>query len=155
MEELALFFLGFGLFLIFFLFVFLVLYVLAYWFIFAKAGEPGWKALIPIYSTYTEFKLFWNTKIFAVYMILAVVSNLLAWGGGTLAILSNLVSLGVMVIFVLTCVKMGQSFGKGPGFIVGLVLLNLIFLLILAFDSSRYLGPEGKSPLSDADIYNG
>ena len=28
-----------------------VLQAIAYWKIFEKAGEPGWKALIPIYNT--------------------------------------------------------------------------------------------------------
>lgn len=122
-----------------------VLYVLAYWFIFAKAGDKGWKALIPIYSTYTEYKLVWNKRMFALYMGLAIIANVLAWMGGAAALVSYLFSLACMVMYVLSCVKLGQSFGKGAGFIVGLVLVNIVFVLILAFDSSRYVGPEGRS----------
>ena len=29
-----------------------ILQVVAYWQIFEKAGEPGWKAIIPCYNTY-------------------------------------------------------------------------------------------------------
>lgn len=30
-----------------------ILQVVAYWKIFEKAGEPGWKAIVPFYNTYT------------------------------------------------------------------------------------------------------
>ena len=39
---------------------FVVVYAIAvipYWVIFTKAGQPGWPALIPIYSTYIELKI--------------------------------------------------------------------------------------------------
>ena len=32
-----------------------ILQVVAYWQIFEKAGEPGWKAIIPCYNTYTQY----------------------------------------------------------------------------------------------------
>ncbi len=32
-----------------------VLQVIAYWRIFTKAGEAGWKSLIPIYNTYVQY----------------------------------------------------------------------------------------------------
>ena len=49
MEELVMLLLGFGILLFFIAVVLLIIYILAYWMIFNKAGEPGWKALIPIY----------------------------------------------------------------------------------------------------------
>ena len=38
--------------------------IIAYWRIFVKAGEEGWKAIIPFYNAYTAMKLFWKTSIF-------------------------------------------------------------------------------------------
>ena len=46
-------------------FLVFVIFVLAYvaisfvlrWNLFIKAGQPGWKSLIPIYSDYTEWKI--------------------------------------------------------------------------------------------------
>lgn len=38
---------------------------------------------------------------------------------------------------------LSKSFGKDEGFTVGLVLVNLIFLAILAFGDAKYLGPFG------------
>jgi len=39
---------------------------------------------------------------------------------------------------------MSYSFGHGVGYALGLIFLPPIFLLILAFDDSVYIGPEGK-----------
>lgn len=41
-----------------------VLYIVGMWRIFEKAGESGWKCLIPIYNQYTLFKMFWKTSYF-------------------------------------------------------------------------------------------
>lgn len=41
-----------------------VLQVIAYWKIFEKAGEPGWKAIIPFYNTYTQYKFTWNANLY-------------------------------------------------------------------------------------------
>ncbi len=103
------------------------------------------ESLIPFYSKYTEYKLIWNTRMFALYIVLVVIANILTEIGGVAAVFGSLFSLGMAVMTVLGCVKLGQSFGKGPGFIVGLVFLNPIFLLILAFDRSVYVGPGARA----------
>ena len=46
-----------------------ILQVVAYWQIFEKAGEPGWKAIIPCYNTYTQYKFTWNANILLVCII--------------------------------------------------------------------------------------
>ena len=37
--------------------IYYIFYMIANWKIFSKAGEPGWKSLIPFYNVYTEYKL--------------------------------------------------------------------------------------------------
>lgn len=148
MEELVMLLLGFGILLFFIAVVLLIIYILAYWMIFNKAGEPGWKALIPIYSTYTEYKLVWNTKMFAVFMAFAVATAILENMDGML-FLYYAASIGTIVMNIIACVKMSMSFGHGTGFAIGLILLNPIFLLILAFDGSAYIGPEGRRPQTE------
>lgn len=144
MEELAMFLLGLGVILLLVAVVLLIIYVLAYWMIFKKAGEAGWKALIPIYSTYTEYKLFWNVKMFLLFMVFAALTAILENVGGIGSTILIATTLGSTVMNIIMCVKLAQSFGHGAGFAVGLVFLNPIFLLILAFDSSSYIGPGGK-----------
>ena len=41
-----------------------VLMIVATWKLFDKADEPGWKALIPLYSTYIQYKITWKTQYF-------------------------------------------------------------------------------------------
>ena len=48
-----------------------ILMIVANWKLFTKAGEEGWKCLIPIYNTYTAIKIaFSGTKN---YLIVAII----------------------------------------------------------------------------------
>ena len=46
-----------------FAFIFYILQVIAYWKIFTKAGEEGWKSIIPIYNGYVQYRLTWDVSI--------------------------------------------------------------------------------------------
>lgn len=96
--------------------------VIALWFIFSKAGEPGWAAIVPLYNTYILYKI--------------------TWGNGWLFLLL-LIPIANIVIGIITAVYLGQAFKKSGGFIVGLVLLPIVFMPILGFGSSKYVGPKG------------
>lgn len=63
-----------------FAFIFYILQVIAYWKIFTKAGEEGWKSIIPIYNGYVQYRLTWDVQYFWVALGLAV-------GGGILKFL--------------------------------------------------------------------
>lgn len=41
----------------------LILTVIGYWGVFCKAGEKGWKVLIPFYNEYLLFKIAWKPSI--------------------------------------------------------------------------------------------
>lgn len=41
-------------------------------------------------------------------------------------------------ITIYVMISLAKAFGKGTGFTVGLILLNTIFMLILAFGDSEY-----------------
>ena len=144
MEELVMLLLGFGILLFFIAVVLLIIYILAYWMIFNKAGEPGWKALIPVYSTYIEYKLTWSGKMFGLLAVFAVIAVAFQHVGGLGIIVFLAASVGMVVMRVIACIKLSVSFGHGAWFGVGLVFLNFIFLLVLAFDGSEYIGPEGR-----------
>ena len=53
--------------------VFAAIAVISWWRIFSKAGEAGWKAIIPFYNMYTAYKLFWKKAIFFIMLALGVV----------------------------------------------------------------------------------
>ena len=141
MSRLAVLFMGMS---IVFLLVFVVVWaidVAGNWLILRKAGEAGWKALIPIYSTYVQYKLFWSIKPFYIWLAMVI----FVYGAQFMelpGILLSLCSLGTSVMYILYCIRLARSFGKGTGFTLGLVFLPFIFNLILGLDSSRYQGPS-------------
>ena len=116
-----------------------VLMIIAWWKVFTKAGDKGWKAIIPIYNGYTQFKLFWNTKMFWITLAIAVVAGICgAVGGAVLTVIYAILAIAAVVIGIMFSHRVSKSFGHGAGFTVGLVLLNFIFMLILAFGKSEY-----------------
>lgn len=102
--------------------VFLVLFIAGLWKTFAKAGEAGWKALIPIYN---------------MIVLLRIVGRPLWW------ILLMLIPCVGIIVTIIVLHDLSKSFGKGAGFTVGLVLLSPIFIMILGFGDARYVGPAG------------
>ena len=99
-----------------------ILTLIAMWKIFSKAGQGGWKVLIPIYNVYTLCKIAdgngWKFLLFLVPIVNVVYA--------------------IMLNF-----RLAKSFGKGIGFGFGLLFLSTIFTLILGFGSASYVGPKG------------
>ena len=98
-----------------------VLEIIATWKIFTKAGEAGWKSIIPIYNIIVLFKIV---------------------GMNPWMILLYLVPIANIVVMILFNIKLAKAFGKGGGFAAGLIFLNTIFTLILGFGSAEYVGPQ-------------
>lgn len=98
-----------------------VLSIVAYWRIFEKAGEAGWKSIIPIYDVYILFKIAWGKGWMFLLLLIPVVN---------------------IVIYIMMLYKLNKAFDKGVGFFILLLLLPNIGYLILAFDGSEYIGPQ-------------
>ena len=125
--------------------IFYVLLVIALWKIFTKAGEEGWKSLIPIYNCYILYKI--SGLSFLYWFVIPVV------GASILSGVANSVSsepvkyillivayVTEIVIYAKFCSALAKAFGKGTGFAVGLFFLPNIFQLILGFGSAKYVG---------------
>lgn len=132
--------------------VWYLLSVIAYWKIFTKAGEAGWKSLIPFYNSYTQFKITWDSKYYLILIAISIVSVLIStFSGqsvngavtGAASVISFAASVVCIVIAVMADYKLSVSYGHGVGFAVGLVLLSPIFMLILGLGSSQYVGRNG------------
>ena len=118
-----------------------VLLIIGWWKIFTKAGEAGWKSLIPIYNLYTICKICWETKYFWYLIAIAVLSGIFGAIGGTIgALLGGLCSIATLVFTIMQNYKLAKAFGHGGGYTVGLIFLPSIFVLILGFGSSAYQG---------------
>lgn len=114
-------FAGLGIGILLFLLALVVLTIVAKWKINTKAGQPGWACLIPFYNIYVE---------------------LLIAGMSPLWMLSLLCFFVYPVTWIIQQVKTAQRFGQGTGFALGLIFLNPVFLLILAFGSAQYVGEK-------------
>ncbi len=100
--------------------IIIILTIIALWKVFEKAGQPGWKALIPIYNAVIMFRIAnWSGWLVILTMI-------------------PLVNIVVMVIFN---IRLAKAFGRSVLFAIGLILVSPIFMLILAFDKSVFRGP--------------
>jgi hypothetical protein len=100
-----------------------VLLIAAAWRIFTKAGEAGWKCLIPIYN---------------IIVLLRIVGRQWWW------ILLMLIPIVGIVVWLIVSLDLAKSFGRGGGFGVGLFFLSFVFGPILGFGSATYAGPGGR-----------
>lgn len=125
--------------------IFYILVIIAKWKIFVKAGEKGWKSLIPFYSDYILFKLFWETKWFWLYLGCTVVASIVGSipientpSSLLFALLCFALAIMLIVVVVMLFNRMSKSFGHGAGFTFGLLFLSPIFFLILGFNNDKY-----------------
>ncbi|MDW8338562.1 MAG: DUF5684 domain-containing protein [Thermoleophilia bacterium] len=104
--------------------IYLALYALVvagWWKIFEKAGEEGWKAIVPI----------WNFIV-----LLRIVGREWWW------VLLALIPIVGFVIWIIVALDLARSFGRGTGFAIGLVLLPFVFAIVLGFGSATYRRSE-------------
>lgn len=95
--------------------------LIACWFIYEKADKPGWAVLIPFYN---------------IIVLLEIIKKPWWW------LLLLLVPIVNVVLCILMNIELAQKFGKGAGFILGMIFLPIIFYPILAFSSAQYIEDE-------------
>lgn len=96
-----------------------VLQIVAMWKIFTKANKPGWASIVPIYNIYTLLQI---AEVPTWYLLLLMIP------------IANIYATFKMYI------ELAHKFGKDTGFGIGLVFLNPVFMLVLAFGSATYNG---------------
>jgi hypothetical protein len=97
---------------------FTVMMAATVWKIFTKAGEPGWKSLVPVYGAVVFMRIvgrpWWMTLLLAIPIF-----NLFP--------------------YIMLCIDLARAFGRGGGFAGGLTFAPPVFLMILAFGDAKYL----------------
>jgi hypothetical protein len=96
-----------------------VLTVAGMWAVFAKAGKPGWAAIIPIYN---------------VIVLLEIADKPIWW------IILFLIPCVNLIVALFVSIAVAEKFGQGAGFGVGLWLLGFVFYPILGFGDYQYEG---------------
>lgn len=89
-----------------------VLMIISLWKIFKKAGKPGWASIIPIYNIY----------------IMCEIAEKEWW-----YVLLSCVPFANIYAMIVLYNGMAKRFGKSGGFVVGMILLPVIFFPMLAF----------------------
>lgn len=99
------------------------------WRLFEKANKPGWAAIIPIYNGIVFMQVIGKPWWWILLWCLPYINFIwIIW------------SLNLLV----------KSFGKNEGYTVGVVLFGIVFIPMLGFGSSEYVGPAGKNYLLDS-----
>lgn len=96
-----------------------VLSILGLWFIFQKADQPGWAAIIPFYNSYVLYKITWGTGWLFLVLCIPIVGPIFS---------------------LITQYKLAKAFGKGFGYALGLIFFPFIFIPVLGLGSSVYQG---------------
>jgi hypothetical protein len=110
-------FLGSGYILVVGLIVVLI-FVLSLWQIFHKAGEAGWKSIVPIYNTYILLKIVKLPVWYLVLLFVPVANVIVSW----------------LIAFALA-----KVFGKSAVFaLVGLILFPYFGYMLLGWGSAEY-----------------
>ena len=116
-----------------------LMHAIGYSKMYRKAGVAGWKAFIPVYDIYNNYKISWNGKLFFLYAALMVVSSVLGFfTEGTMAVVASVISIGIVYMTVKQNVKMAKAFGKGFGTGIALILFPGITSLVLGLGKAEY-----------------
>lgn len=126
-----------------------LLEVAACWRVFEKAGQHGWKSLIPVYSSYIRYCLAWRPLWFWVSGALLV--GTFALGAAPVeesvkSTVSFVLGTAGTLIHLASSFRLGRVFGRGALFSLALALFPPLFTLILGFGGSQYQG--GARPAS-------
>ena len=97
-----------------------VIMVVSMWKIFTKAGEPGWASIIPFYNAYVMCKIAGKPGWWFLLLLIPLVN---------------------IVIAILIVAGVARGFGKGIGYMLGMIFLPFIFYPLLAFSDDTYSRP--------------
>ena len=104
-----------------------------------KAGEAGWKAFIPFYNTYNNYKISWNCERFCqhvvLYILVAAMCNSTMLSLNLAGILAGII---LMVIMFTQNIKMAKLFGKGTGNGIALMFFPGITSMILGLGKAEF-----------------
>jgi hypothetical protein len=103
----------------------IVFLIAALWQVFVKAGQKGWKAIIPLYNYYIILKIVGRPGWWLILYFVPIVN---------------------IIIGIIVLLDLAKSYAKGVGFAIGLILLAFIFIPILGFGSAQYVGPAAGGP---------
>lgn len=95
----------------------LLLMLASLWKVFAKAGEAGWKAIVPVYNVFILIQIAGKPWWWFLLLLIPGVN---------------------IIIGILLNIALAERFGKGALFGLGLSFFGIIFFPVLAFGKAEY-----------------
>lgn len=116
----------------FFMFIFILLAYVIHAFllgrIFQKAGVEQWKAWVPVYNNWVLLELGGQQGFWAVLMFIPFI---------------NIVS---AIFVIIAMYEVGLKLGKSGAFVLLAIFLPTVWMIWLAFDSSKWSGKKAVAP---------
>ena len=110
------------------------LMIVSRWRVFEKAGLPGWGIFIPFYNRYLMFKLGGRSGRNFLWILIPPV---------------------FVILMIINAFKIAEKFWKHWSYGFGIRLIKVIFIPILAFDNSKYLGKKSAIKTSVKPVAKG
>jgi len=101
----------------------LVVHAVCLWRIYRAMGQSAWSGIVPLLNAHVAFQLRGREW----WWVLLLVVPCVGW-----------------VVAIIYLNDLSRLFGRSIGFTVGLVLAPTVFLAILAFGRSTYVGPTER-----------
>lgn len=114
--------------------VLLVLQIIGMWKVFTKAGEKGWKAIIPFYNMAILYKIS-GMSPYLVFVYLGLL----------IPIVNFFVAAAIGIISLYQVINLSKGFNKSTGFTVAIIVVPFIAYLMLGFGDSKYVGFDNNN----------
>ena len=123
--------------------IMMILHIIGVWNVFKKAGEPGWKSIIPFYNTYILYKISWNPMWFWLVLLGGLIgAGLLSFATVTVCvILGALIELFTIIVRFVMYYRLCLAFGWGVGRYILTILFAPIMFMVMGLGKSVYAGP--------------
>lgn len=137
--------------------IYAVLTIIGFWLLFESKKVEGWKAIIPIYSTYLSYKLFFKKSKFWVLfvstvlifvLLIALLITAAATNGSAMTDSTAFSILGmfalILILFIVILVisiqfdiSICKKYNMGFLFILGMIFISPVFIFILGLQVKR------------------
>lgn len=136
-------------------FVWWIIKTIALWKAFEKAWEPGWKAIVPVYNLYIQFKLAnfknWFWCVFVLSIIISCL-NLIKNPdySSYIVLIAGVLGVVVSVISIIAAFKFARKYGWWVFASILFVVFYPLCILILGFGKSKYEWDKSEETVVEA-----
>lgn len=111
-----------------------IIQIIGMWKVFTKAGEKGWKAIIPFYNLAILYKISGMSP----YLVFIYI-------GLFIPVINIFASFALAIITLYQKVNLMKAFKASTGLTVAMLMVPFVTYLILGFGNSEYFGFDEKT----------